>query len=158
MYYQLRPLGFLTPAAQIVIIAALFVVITKMYHREYRATGKISRFYPARTSILLSILFAPIYEEFIFRGFILFSLIGTYSSMTAVIISSLLFGLWHFKNIIFVPIRELTYQMLYTGLIFGPIMAVIALRTNTIWLPVILHYLNNIVAPYSQKLIKKINI
>jgi membrane protease YdiL (CAAX protease family) len=34
--------------------------------------------------------------------------------------------------------------MLYTGLIFGPVTAILALKTRTIWPGVILHYLNNL--------------
>ncbi len=39
---------------------------------------------------------------------------------------------------------DLTSQVLYTALIFGPITAAIALKTRTIWPGVILHYLNNL--------------
>jgi membrane protease YdiL (CAAX protease family) len=36
--------------------------------------------------------------------------------------------------------------MLYTTLIFGPVTAVLALKTRTIWPGAILHYLNNLPA------------
>jgi hypothetical protein len=37
-------------------------------------------------------------------------------------------------------------QLLYTTLIFGPVTAVLALKTRTIWPGAILHYLNNLPA------------
>jgi membrane protease YdiL (CAAX protease family) len=66
-----------------------------------------------------------------------------YGPVIAVAISSLFFGLWHLKNIFWLTEYNLIHQMLYTGLIFGPITAVLALKTRTVWPGVILHYLNN---------------
>ncbi len=74
-----------------------------------------------------------------------------YSPVAAIIISSLLFGIWHFKNIFFMPPRDVAHQMFYTGVIFGPAMALITLFTGTVWLAVIFHYANNMIAPLSRK-------
>ena len=90
------------------------------------------------------ILFVPITEEILFRGLILGALEITYGPVRAVVISSLFFGLWHLKNVFWLTHYQLIHQMLYTGLIFGPINAVLALKTRTIWPGVILHYLNNL--------------
>jgi len=109
------------------------------------------KYYPVRVSLF----FAPIYEEIIFRGLILAGLMTIYSITTAIIISSILFGIWHLKNIFYLPKNQVIYQMLYTGLIFGPIAAYITVISGAIWIAVIIHQLNNLLAPYSQKLIKK---
>lgn len=62
------------------------------------------------------VLFAPIYEEIIFRGLILGALLTQLSKRQAILYSSLLFGAWHLKNIFFLDLDLLTYQMLYTTL------------------------------------------
>ncbi|MBV5282383.1 MAG: CPBP family intramembrane metalloprotease [Paludibacter sp.] len=98
--------------------------------------GKPDTFY-------LETLFAPIYEEIIFRAVILSVLLKHYSLVKAVVFSSLLFGLWHIKNIFFVDPFELLKQICYTGIIFGPIMCLITYKTKTIWIATIIHYLNN---------------
>ena len=140
---QLKSIGFLYPTAQIIIISFLFFVTIFQQLKEYKQTGKTwGGKYPLKTSTF----FVPIYEEVLFRGIIFVGLLGTYSLVLAIIISSLLFGLWHLKNIFYHPGKELIYQMLHTGLIFGPIMAVITWYTGTIWLAVILHFCNNIIA------------
>ena len=122
-FYALNPIGFLTPALQIALVCGLFIWTTLAQYAEYRRTGKMYENYPLR----ISILFAPIYEEFIFRGLILFYLVTIYSPITAVIISSLLFGLWHLKNIFYLPKKKLIGQMLYTGIFIGPVAAIITL-------------------------------
>ncbi len=143
----LKQIAFLTPAMQIVLIATLFCLTTVLQLREYRRTGKLWVHYPVGTSLL----FVPIYEEILFRGLIFVGLMSLYSAPAALVVSSLLFGLWHFKNIFWLNKKDLTYQMLYTGLVFGPIVAYFTLITGTIWLGVIFHYLNNLLAPYSFK-------
>jgi hypothetical protein len=90
------------------------------------------------------ILFVPVTEEILFRGLILGALEIAYGPVRAVVISSLFFGLWHLKNVFWLTDYQLIHQMLYTGLVFGPITAVLALKTRTIWPGVILHYLNNL--------------
>lgn len=144
---QLKQIIFLTPLLQILLISLLFVVTVLAQFKEYKKTGKTWGHYPLSTSSF----FAAIYEEILFRGIILIGLLHLYTQTTAVIISSLLFGLWHFKNIFYLSKKELVYQMLYTGLIFGPIMALVTLATGTIWLAVILHFANNLFASGIQK-------
>jgi uncharacterized protein len=92
------------------------------------------------------ILFVPITEEILFRGLILGALEIAYGPARAVVLSSVFFGLWHLKNIFWLSEYQLIHQMLYTTLIFGPITAVLALKTRTICPGAILHYLNNLPA------------
>lgn len=98
-------------------------------------------------------ILAPIYEEMIFRGIILALLLNHYKPFKAILISSLLFGLFHFRNVIYLGLEfSLFYQMFYTfglGLLFGWI----TIKTKSIWSAVILHYINNIWAPISWMLI-----
>ncbi len=90
------------------------------------------------------ILFAPIYEEVIFRGWILGNLKKRFSVKWAIGISSVVFGLWHLKNLFYFDAPDVVYQMVYAGLLLGPVFGYIAVKTKTIWPGVILHYLNSI--------------
>jgi membrane protease YdiL (CAAX protease family) len=133
-----RRFGPIGPAVQMTIIAGLYVATTLLLARGVRLSGKMMGYAPD-----VWILFVPITEEILFRGLILGALEIAYGPLRAVAISSLFFGLWHLKNIFWLSEYNLIHQMLYTGLIFGPITAVLALKTRTIWPGVILHYVNN---------------
>lgn len=69
----------------------------------------------------------------------------------SVIISSLLFGLWHFKNYKWQTFKQTLGQVLYAGLIFGPIAAIITILAGTIWPAVIVHYSANILSDAYRK-------
>lgn len=76
-------------------------------------------------------------EEFFFRGFVLGSL-HRLSNVMAVVISSVLFGLMHVltSNVLMIE------RFLPTALI-GVLLAIIALRTGSIWPGIIFHALHN---------------
>ncbi len=76
-------------------------------------------------------------EEFFFRGFVLGSL-HRLSSVMAVVVSSVLFGLMHVltSNVLMIE------RFLPTALI-GVLLAVIALRTGSIWPGMIFHAIHN---------------
>lgn len=150
-FLLVQPIGFLSPSMQIALIAGLFILTTFQQYAEVKRTGKMFDVYP----VSVSPLFAPIYEEILFRGFILFGLLTLYSSAWALVVSSLLFGLWHLKNIFWETPRGLAGQMLYAGFIFGPIAAALTLWSGTIWLAVIIHYLNNLWGPISKRLFER---
>ncbi|HEY1041751.1 MAG TPA: CPBP family intramembrane glutamic endopeptidase [Candidatus Paceibacterota bacterium] len=137
-----RKFKFFSVSTQIVAVVLIFISYTILAYLDYEKTGTIFGL-PFRAGIL----FVPIFEELIFRGCILVGLTRYYSVKKSIVISSLLFGLWHFKNIFVMPIDDVVSQMLYAGLIFGPIVAYLTLRLKSIWPGVILHYLNNILAP-----------
>jgi membrane protease YdiL (CAAX protease family) len=137
-FLQFRRFGIISPPVQMLTIAVLYMLTTALFAQEVHATGSMDGFPPD-----VWILFVPITEEILFRGFILKALEIAYGKVWAVIGSSALFGLWHFKNIFWEAPVMLEQQMIYTALIFGPIMAIIVLKFRTIWPCVILHYLNN---------------
>jgi membrane protease YdiL (CAAX protease family) len=77
------------------------------------------------------VLVAPITEEFIFRGLLLHRWGYKWSSTTAILASSILFGLLH-TNVV--------------GLtIFGIMMALLYCTTGSLWVPIVAHALNNLV-------------
>lgn len=145
---KLKTIGLFTPFLQILIIVILFSLAVFTQRREYKKTGKTYGRYPWR----ISTFFSTIYEELIFRVFILFGLMMFLSPFVSIIISSILFGLWHLKNYKWQSKKETIYQVLYTGIIFGPIASIITLLSGTIWITVIFHYLNNLIANEYRKL------
>jgi uncharacterized protein len=143
-FYQLKPVFKASPFLQIFIIALLHLLTTIGCYLNYRSTGMVYG-YPVSGSLI----FVPIYEELIFRGVVLKYFECSAGMLRAIVYSSLLFGLWHIKNIFWLNSSALLIQVTYTTLIFGPVAAWLTLKTRTLWPAVIIHYLNNFpVDPY----------
>lgn len=80
-------------------------------------------------TLLILVVVAPILEEFLFRGMLLHRWGSCWGLPTAVIASSLLFGVLHLNVV---------------GLtLFGLVMAMLYLRTRSLRLVIIIHALNN---------------
>lgn len=92
------------------------------------------KLHPYSTFFSMGIV-APIFEEFIMRGIILAGLLNRYSPRKAIIVSALIFGLWHF-NIV---------QSVNATLI-GLLLGIIYYKTNSLILCIALHMTNNIFA------------
>lgn len=122
---------------QVLVLIVLFVVTVFVFLRLGNVKGM-----PLTPTTYI----APIYEELLFRGFILGHLLRRLSPGHAVALSSLLFGVWHFKNLAFIGVPEVLLQVGYAGLVLGPVLAVITLRTRSIWPGLMVHFLWNLVA------------
>lgn len=90
---------------------------------------------------IIAAIFAPFAEEMFFRGWIIHSIRGT--NKEKVILSSLLFGLYHLKNLFILSPFALIYQVLFAGMIIGPVFAVARIKTNSLFSPIALHGINN---------------
>ncbi len=86
-------------------------------------------------SIFSMVIVAPIFEEILMRGILLAGLLNKYSPKKAIIISALIFGVWHF-NIV---------QSVNTTLI-GLVLGMIYYKTNSLILCIGVHMTNNIFA------------
>ena len=128
-YFKLKKLGVLTQEIQIILLTMAYLGSVYVFRNEQS----------------WHIIFAPLYEEMIFRGFVLVGLLKLYGTKRAILLSSFLFGIWHLKNFTFMPLSEVLYQSIYTGLVLGPILATITLKHKSIWPSVLIHALNNIV-------------
>lgn len=145
--FKLKQIGFLSPIIQVVLICGLFTFAIITQRKEYKRTGKTYGHYPWRISTFLS----STYEEVIFRGFILYGLLMFLSPLSSIIISSVIFGLWHLKNYKWQTGKETLNQVLYTGIVFGPLVCLLTLYTGTIWLGVIVHYIHNFLVDAFRK-------
>jgi membrane protease YdiL (CAAX protease family) len=90
------------------------------------------------TSILSALILAPIFEEIIFRGYILKGFLSTYSSKKAIIVSAIFFGLVHFYPYQIIGVIPL-------GLFFGWIYY----KTGSIGITIILHSFTNLIGLFT---------
>lgn len=74
--------------------------------------------------LAVTVVLAPIYEEWIFRGWVLRKL--------GIVMSSVLFGVWHLKNLFFFEVSDVVYQIVWAGLVLGPVFGYVAMRTKSI--------------------------
>lgn len=138
--YEFRRVWVLPAWSQALLVVALFVATVFCTYTEYRDQG--TSFGVAGPAF--NVLFCPIYEELIFRGWILGRLVRGRSNLFAIVVSSLLFGLLHLRNIYWLETGALLRTMAYTGLVLGPLLGYVSLRCRSLWPAVILHYLNNL--------------
>jgi membrane protease YdiL (CAAX protease family) len=142
-FLPFRTFWKITPMMQILVIIFLYLAMVYLGYDEFQKTGLLQGF-----PLHISVLFVPIFEEIIFRGFILAALLNTVWKTKAIIYTSILFWLWHVKNIFQMDLVAVRDQVIYTTFIFWPAMAYLTIKTKTIWPGVILHYLNNLLALY----------
>ncbi len=95
--------------------------------------------------------FVGIFEEFLFRGLLLHTLLvkfekkGFSGTLYAVFISSIVFGLSHFLNLQDQMVNSTISQVL-TSTICGTYFAFLYLRANNIWVVVFYHAISNLAA------------
>lgn len=141
-FFQFRQIGIFSPAIQIALIVILYLCTVLYAAISYQQTGTFFSYPPH-----WSFLFVPIYEEILFRGFILEALLKKYGKRIAIIVSSFLFGIWHLKNFTHFSNFELFIQFMYTAFLAGPLAAYFAIKFQSIWIIVIIHYLHNLLLP-----------
>lgn len=146
-FLLIKQVWILSPLTQIIIMVILYIVTGLIQVPFYKKTGKLFYNYPPNSFLI----FAPIYEEVIFRGIFLATFIQLYGIVWAVILQSVLFGIWHLRSLLFMASKRVAIQVLYTGIILGPLFAIITLWSGTIWVAVILHFLNNFFACVTHK-------
>lgn len=142
--FEFRPLGPIPIWPQALLVVLGFVATVLITYEEYRRHGTTFG-YPGPA---FSMLFVPIYEELFFRGFLLERLRRHWNVPWSVVFSSAVFGIWHLRNIYWKDFESLAGQVVFTGMIFGPIVAWITLRARSVWPAVIVHYANNLLGHY----------
>lgn len=84
-------------------------------------------------------------EEFVFRG-VIYGAVAYFfhSPLLALIISSLLFGLVHMRNIWWAGWRRSWSTSVYAGFTGGPLFGFIRLFSGDIYLGILVHFLHNL--------------
>ncbi len=107
---------------------------------------------PLIASVLLSATIVGLSEELTFRGFVLESLLPG-GLERAVVVSSIVFGLFHFNNLVQAggggTVGSVSVQVLFAAL-FGIGFASFRLRTGTIWPVVAFHVFSDFPAFFLQ--------
>lgn len=130
---------------QITVVVILFVATVLLVYSQYQITRLWFGIYP----ISITLFLAPIYEELIFRWILFTWIKKDHGWIQWLIWSSLVFWIRHIKNIFYHPYLDtLIWQIGYTGLVVWPLMAYVYHKTWNIWLCVILHFINNLIAWY----------
>jgi uncharacterized protein len=83
---------------------------------------------------ITAVFLAPIVEEIVFRGIILNRLRVRWGTGTAIIVSSVLFGILHFR------------MAIVGAVVFGVCMSLVYLRTRKILITITIHFINNFFA------------
>lgn len=86
------------------------------------------------TGLISTIVFSPVCEELVFRGVFVSRLKLIVPTVFAVLISSLLFASLH------------GFGAVISAFIFGICMAIVYLKTDNIFVPILAHFLNNLFA------------
>ena len=85
-------------------------------------------------SLLATIIISPISEELIFRGVFLNRLRLIIPTTFAILVSSLLFASMH------------GFGSIFSAFVFGVCVAILYLKTESIFVPIFAHFLNNLLA------------
>ena len=84
-------------------------------------------------TIILAVLIGPLMEEIVFRGLIFQRLAIRFGLSSAILTSSIIFGLLHFESFL-------------GAAVFGMFMCFLFYHTKNLLIPVLVHILNNVVA------------
>ena len=87
---------------------------------------------PIWASFLVTAIFAPVFEEWMCRGVVLRGLLTKMKPVWAIVISALFFALIHFN-----PWQSLN------AFIIGLVMGYVYYKTGSLWLTMVLHFVNN---------------
>mgnify|MGYP005839866517 CR=1 FL=1 len=82
--------------------------------------------------IVIVALIPAIAEEFMFRGLIQRSIEKSFAPVSSVIITGIIFGAYHLNPFSFIPL-----------VIIGIYLGYILIRSGSIWVPVVAHFVNN---------------
>lgn len=137
--FDFKRIWILPAWLQVILVVGSFIATVFLTYAEYRAKGTTFGFAGPAFNVLIN----PIYEELIFRGWILGRLARHRSPFVAIAVSSLLFGILHLRNIFWLDPEVLVRSMMFAGLLLGPFLGYVTLRCRSVWPAVILHYINN---------------
>ncbi|GLR10222.1 CPBP family intramembrane metalloprotease [Mixta theicola] len=147
-YYQTRrsdiPLGRLQPKSTLLfmlLLLGLMVAQTQFLQPERWLEDQAQQTLFSLWVLLFSaVLLSPVFEEILFRGFLLqsFLLWAPRSRFACILLTSLLFAAMHTQYIHWQTLAVLT--------LFSMLLCYARLRANGLLLPVLLHMLNNLIA------------
>ncbi|KAF6627432.1 CPBP family intramembrane glutamic endopeptidase [Pantoea agglomerans] len=138
------PLGELCTLQTLLFTGALFVLMAAQMQFMQPEGWLVMQAQQGRNSLLIllltAVLLAPVFEEVLFRGFLLqgFLLWAPRSRFACMLLTSLLFAVMHTQYV--------HWQTLIALTLFSLLLCYARLRSNSLALPIFLHTLNNLIA------------
>ncbi|MEJ6398158.1 CPBP family intramembrane glutamic endopeptidase [Yoonia sp. 208BN28-4] len=93
-----------------------------------------------------------LFEETIFRGILMHGLRSRFGPFAALLLSSVIFGIFHFSNVLAGQDFAFTVFQVLNAFALGLVFGAVYLQTNSLWPPIILHFLWNAAGMTSQML------
>ena len=127
-----------------IISGYIFAIIEKLIKMPDGGLGSINEMFNSSgiiPAVLTAVILAPVLEEIIFRGLIFNKLNSKLSTTAAIIISALIFGIYH-MNIV---------QGL-NAFVLGIVFAYIYSKTYNLWICIIAHFVNNLLSLILQRI------
>ncbi len=147
-FYQTRrddiPLGKLQLKNALLFIAALILLMllqTQLLQPEKWLEDQSRQQFSAVIIMVFSaVILAPIFEEILFRGFLLqgFLLWAPNSRLACITLTSILFAVMHTQYV--------HWQTIIMLILFSLLLCYARIKSNSMKLPILLHMLNNLVA------------
>ncbi|REJ66981.1 MAG: CPBP family intramembrane metalloprotease [Planctomycetota bacterium] len=125
-YLFLLPLSYFAPSLveSMINIALIYAPIQKHWHAN-------------ALSVLAFVVVGPLVEEILFRGLLLSMWSSRWGRRRAALVTSLIFGILHFDPV--------------GAFVFGYVLALVFFRTNSLFIPVLVHAANNALAVLFRK-------
>jgi sodium transport system permease protein len=125
-----------------------FLPVPEIFEEVMRTTFTPPTTWSGKLGLIAVAALSPaICEEVVFRGFLLSSFRGRTSGVTAVVVTALLFGLFHLS----------IYRLIGTTAL-GLVMGWIVWHTRSIWPAVLFHFLNNATSILSGDIFQALGI
>ena len=144
----------------IAIISLILLIIMEDWFRSVISIPQLEEKVPANLEILLKTIFIQIIvvgviEESFFRGY-LFQRIEDITDRTkALILSSMLFGIYHFPIYVIFDLTNALIAVFYSFLA-GMILGVLFLKTESLYAPIVAHGLHNVLWRYIILLLRRL--
>ncbi|MHA2252020.1 MAG: CPBP family intramembrane glutamic endopeptidase [Candidatus Kariarchaeaceae archaeon] len=136
----------------ILIITAFLLIIPFLWKEELYIRGvKIHRVGIGELSYS-SLILAPLFEEYLFRGIILGVSLTALQDHWAILLNGILFSLWHVPAIYVFPEGQLRQYLLLllSTFIFGIVLAYFQFITSILLIPIVIHSLANVLVAITR--------
>lgn len=102
-----------------------------------------------KTTFYIAGVKSAFFEEVLFRSVVYGFAFAIWNNPgIALVVSSVLFGLWHLKNGTWIGWSRATKQALYAGVIVGPLLGYVTIATGDIAFAILFHLLHNLVLTF----------
>jgi len=144
-FHGVKPLALLLTVVICIAMHSVSHLVSSLTNRIFPSLLEVAKTQLLGGSFfadLIGVAFIPaFFEEFLIRGGMLNSYLGTGRIRAAVLLSAFLFGLMHMNA-----------TQLFYAFIMGIVMALLFVLTGSIWPGALFHFLNNAMAPVAELL------